>query len=212
MLDSFTFAGIGAERYGLYLIAESFMVLSPGGAVLLVMNRGLAQGFKASLAANVGILSANGIYFIASAIGLSALVIKFPAAFKALQWAGAGYLIYLAWGAWTARPGGLSLSTALTQSHWHTYRQALWMQLANPKAMLSFVAIVPPFVNPAFAVAPQMAWLAAGSMIPELLVLMVYGALAAKLATVLNEPATLRVIERICAALLLAIAAMIVLA
>ena len=209
-MDILNFAGIGAERYSFYLIAESFMVLSPGGAVLLVMNRGLAQGFKASLAANLGIISANGIYFIASAIGLSALVVQFPAAFKALQWAGAAYLLYLAWGAWTARPGGLSLTASKPQSNGEAYRQALWMQLANPKAMLSFIAIIPPFVNPAFPVAPQMAWLAAGSMIPEFLALMVYGALAAKLATVLKEPSTLRNIERGCAVLLVAIAAMII--
>jgi arginine exporter protein ArgO len=55
-----------------------------------------------------------------------------------------------------------------------------------------------------------MAWLAAGSMIPELLVLMIYGALAAKLSTALNRPARLRLIERVCAVLLVVIAAMIV--
>jgi homoserine/homoserine lactone efflux protein len=211
-MDFLNFSGIGAERYSFYLIAESFMVISPGGAVLLVMNRGLAQGFKASLAANLGILSANGIYFIVSAIGLSELILQFPAAFKALQWVGAAYLLYLAWGAWTARPGGLSLTTSRPQSNRRAYRQALLMQLANPKAMLSFIAIIPPFVNPAYPVAPQMAWLAAGSLLPELLVLMVYGVLAAKLSTVLKEPATLRNIERGCGVLLAAISAMIILA
>lgn len=188
------------------------MVVSPGGAVLMVMNRGFAQGFKASLAATAAVLSVNAFYFIASAVGLSALILQFPTAFKALQWAGAAYLLYLAWGAWTARPGGLSLSATRPQSHWAAYKQTLWMQLANPKAMMTFAAIVPPFLNPAYPVAPQMAWLAAGSILPELLVLMLYGALATKMATVLNKPATLRLIERVCAILLVLIAAMIVLA
>jgi homoserine/homoserine lactone efflux protein len=210
MIDSFNFAGIGAERYSLYLVAEFMMVISPGGAVLLVMNRGIAQGFQASLAATLGVLGANALYFMASAIGLSALAMQFPMAFKGLQWAGAAYLLYLAWGAWTARPGGLSLSASKPQTNAQAFSQALWMQLANPKAMLTFAAIVPPFINPVFPVASQMAWLAAGSMIPELLVLMVYGALAAKLATVLQRPARLRAIERVCAVLLVAIAAMIV--
>jgi threonine/homoserine/homoserine lactone efflux protein len=209
-MDILNFSGIGAERYTLYLIAEFAMVVSPGGAVLLVMNRGIAQGFQASIAATLGVLSANGLYFIASAVGLSALAIQFPIAFKLLQWAGAAYLLYLAWGAWTARPGGLSLSASAPQSNAAAFRQALWMQLANPKAMLTFAAIVPPFINPAYAVAPQMAWLAAGSMIPELAVLMVYGLLAAKLSTLLNQPARLRLIERVCALLLVAIATMIV--
>jgi homoserine/homoserine lactone efflux protein len=209
-MDFLTFSGIGTERYLLYLIAEFAMVVSPGAAVLLVMNRGLAQGFKASLAATFAILSVNAIYFIASAFGLSALVIQFPAAFKALQWVGAAYLLYLAWGAWTARPGGLSLSAAEPQSNTQAYFQALRIQFANPKAMLTFAAIVPPFVNPAYPVAPQMVWLAAGSIIPELLTLMLYGALAAKLRGLLNQPTRLQRIERLCAVLLVAIAAMIV--
>jgi homoserine/homoserine lactone efflux protein len=211
-MNPFDFSGIGVERYLLYLITEFAMVVSPGGAVLLVMNRGLAQGFRASIAATLAILSVNGLYFIASAVGLSALAIQFPAVFKLLQWAGAGYLLYLAWGAWMARPGGLSLSASTQQSNLQAYRQAMWMQLANPKAMLTFAAIVPPFINPNAAVAPQMAWLAAGSMLPELLVLMLYGALAAKLSPYLNQASTLRTIERVCAVLLVAIAGMIVLA
>jgi threonine/homoserine/homoserine lactone efflux protein len=211
-MDFLTFSGIGAERYLLYLIAEFAMVVSPGAAVLLVMNRGLAQGFKASIAVTCAILSSNALYFIASAAGLSALIIQFPFAFKLLQWAGAVYLLYLAWGAWTARPGGLSLSAAEIQSNSQAYFQALRIQLANPKAMLTFAAIVPPFINPAHPVGPQMAWLAAGSMIPELIVLLLYGALAAKLRGVLNQPNRLQLVERICAVLLVAIAGMIVLA
>jgi homoserine/homoserine lactone efflux protein len=209
-MDFLTFSGIGTERYLLYLIAEFVMVVSPGAAVLLVMNRGLAQGFKASIAVTCAILSANALYFIASAAGLSALIIQFPLAFKLLQWAGATYLLYLAWGAWAARPGGLSLSAAEPQTNTQAYFQALRIQLANPKAMLTFAAIVPPFINPAHPVVPQMVWLAAGSMIPELIVLLLYGALAARLRGVLNQPERLQLIERLCAVLLVAIAAMIV--
>lgn len=205
------FSGIGHERYLLYLAAEFVMVVSPGGAVLLVMNRGIAKGFAASVAATLGVLCANGIYFIASALGLSALALRLPTAFLLLQWVGAAYLVYLAWGAWTARPGGLSLTGNTNASNSDAFMQALWMQLANPKAMLTFAAIVPPFLNPAFPVVPQMAWLAAGSMVPELLVLMIYGALAASVSKALNSPQRLRLIEKACAVLLLAVAAMIVL-
>jgi threonine/homoserine/homoserine lactone efflux protein len=211
-MDFLSFSGIGTERYLLYLIAEFAMVVSPGAAVLLVMNRGLAQGFKSSIAVTCAILSSNALYFIASAAGLSALIIQFPFAFKLLQWAGAAYLLYLAWGAWTARPGGLSLSAAEIQSNSQAYFRALRIQLANPKAMLTFAAIVPPFINPAHPVVPQMAWLAAGSMIPEFIVLLLYGALAARLRGVLNQPERLQRAERICAVLLVAIAGMIVLA
>jgi threonine/homoserine/homoserine lactone efflux protein len=212
MFLDLTFGGMGADRFALYLLVEGAMAVSPGAAVLFVINRGLAQGFSASLAATAGVLSANALYFIASVLGLSAIITAYPGAFRAVQWLGAAYLVFLAWGAWTARPGGLSLSQGDTRSHVQAYLSVFAAQMANPKALITFAAIVPPFINPAFPVAPQMAWLAAGSMVPELCVLAVYGATAAAARQLLNHPARLRLIEKCCAGLLLVIAALVVFA
>jgi threonine/homoserine/homoserine lactone efflux protein len=89
------------------------------------------------------------------------------------------------------------------------FRTALFLQLANPKALITFVSIVPPFVNSARPIAPQMTWLWLGSIIPELLILFVYGALAAKARPYLNDLTLRRRIERACALLLLVIAVMV---
>lgn len=209
MFTEFTFSGMGASRYALYLTVEFALAVSPGAAVLFVINRGLAQGFKASLAATAGVLTANAFYFCASALGLSAVITAYPAAFQIVQWLGAAYLIFLAWGAWTARPGGLSLSQGDARSAGQAFKHVLLAQLANPKAMITFAAIVPPFINPSFPVAPQMAWLALGSMVPEFCVLMLYGAMAAAARKALNHPARLRAIEKSCAILLLIIACLV---
>ncbi len=212
MFIDFNFGGIGADRYALYLLVEGAMAVSPGAAVLFVINRGLAQGFSASLAATAGVLSANALYFIASALGLSAIITAYPSTFHAVQWLGAAYLVFLAWGAWTARPGGLSLSQGDSRSHAQAFLGVFAAQMANPKALITFAAIVPPFINPAYPVAPQMAWLAAGSMVPEFFVLAIYGASAAAARQMLNHPARLRLIEKFCAVLLLLIAALVVFA
>ena len=60
------------------------------------------------------------------------------------------------------------------------YVGALTLQLANPKALLFFLALLPSqFIDLKFAVAPQYAYfLAATSMIPEFFILMGYGWLA----------------------------------
>ena len=58
------------------------------------------------------------------------------------------------------------------------YAGAITLQLANPKALLFFLAVLPPFIDLKAAVAPQMAVLAATSMIPEFFILMGYGWLA----------------------------------
>jgi len=58
------------------------------------------------------------------------------------------------------------------------YVGALTLQLANPKALLFFLALLPQFIDPARPVSPQMLILAATSMLPEFCILLGYGWLA----------------------------------
>ena len=55
---------------------------------------------------------------------------------------------------------------------------ALTLQLANPKALLFFLALLPQFIDPVQPVAAQMLILAATSMLPEFCILLGYGWLA----------------------------------
>jgi threonine/homoserine/homoserine lactone efflux protein len=58
------------------------------------------------------------------------------------------------------------------------YLGAFTLQLANPKALLFFLALLPQFIDPTRSVAPQMLILAATSMLPEFCILLGYGWLA----------------------------------
>jgi len=58
------------------------------------------------------------------------------------------------------------------------YLGALTLQLANPKALLFFLALLPQFIDPAIPVVPQMLILAVTSMLPEFCILTGYGWLA----------------------------------
>ena len=59
---------------------------------------------------------------------------------------------------------------------------ALTLQLSNPKALLFFLALLPQFIDTHRSVAPQMAILAATSMLPEFCILLAYGWLACSAA------------------------------
>ena len=58
------------------------------------------------------------------------------------------------------------------------YLGALSLQLANPKALLFFLALLPQFIDPNQPVVPQMLILAGTSMLPEFCILLGYGWLA----------------------------------
>jgi threonine/homoserine/homoserine lactone efflux protein len=138
---------------------------------------------RRTLPAAGGILTANGIYFALSATSLGAIIAASARFFTIAKWIGAAYLIYL--GVKALRSANSMHSVALqgnpeeTQQNLRSvYLGALTLQLANPKALLFFLALLPQFIDPAIPVVPQMLILAATSMVPEFCILTGYGWLA----------------------------------
>ena len=167
----------------LFLIMETALSLSPGPAVFYVVSQGLRGAVRRSLPAVAGIISANAIYFGLSATSLGALIAASARFFTIAKWTGAAYLIYL--GIKALRSAAASHAVVLTESPAaasgdlrRVYLGALTLQLANPKALLFFLALLPQFIDPLRPVVPQMLLLAASSMVPEFCILMGYGWLA----------------------------------
>ena len=167
----------------LFLVMETALSLSPGPAVFYVVSQSARGGVRRTLAAAAGILSANGIYFVLSATSLGAIIAASARFFTIAKWAGAAYLIYL--GIKALKSAGASHAVALGNlqppeqgDRRRVYVGALTLQLANPKALLFFLALLPQFIDPASSVVPQMLILAATSMLPEFCILLGYGWLA----------------------------------
>ncbi len=199
------------DTYWLYVATEAALSLSPGPAVMLVIACALAHGARRSLWASLGILSANAIYFALSATGLGALLVTSRAFFSLVKWCGAAYLVYLGLSALLGRPSSITVSRASSRdtSAVSIYLSGLTLQLANPKTLVFFVAILPQFVDPRLPVGAQMLWLAAGSVIPEFFILAGYGFAASRAAGLAADPRYARLTDRIAGALVLAAAAMV---
>jgi homoserine/homoserine lactone efflux protein len=167
----------------LFLAMETALSLSPGPAVFYVVSQGVRGALRRTLPAAAGILSANGIYFALSATSLGAIIAASGRFFTVAKWVGAAYLIYLGVKALRSANSlhsvALEGTTAGAASDLHgVYLGGLTLQLANPKALLFFLALLPQFIDPAGPVVPQMLILAATSMLPELCILTAYGWLA----------------------------------
>lgn len=167
----------------LFLAMETALSLSPGPAVFYVVSQGVRGALRRSLPAAAGIISANAIYFTLSATSLGAIIAASSRFFTAAKWVGAAYLIHL--GVKALRSAGSGREVALGDSMpaeqgdgRRVYLGALTLQMANPKALLFFLALLPQFIDPVQPVAPQMLILAATSMLPEFFILLGYGWLA----------------------------------
>lgn len=199
------------DTYWLYVLTEAALSLSPGPAVMLVLAFGMTRGVRSALAATLGILSANAFYFSLSATGLGALLLASPTLFAALKWAGAAYLVSIGIRAFVGHASPISLSQSRTdRTAGAVYLAGLTLQLANPKTLIFFVAILPQFIDTRLALGAQMLWLAAGSVIPETFILAAYAYLASRAAGLAADPRYARWTDR-CAGLLVLGAAALVL-
>jgi homoserine/homoserine lactone efflux protein len=171
----------------LFLVMESALSLSPGPAVFYVVSQGVRGALRRTLPAAAGILSANGIYFALSATSLGAIIAASSRFFTIAKWIGAAYLIFL--GIKALRSAQTTQAVSLGGSSSGSggdlrgvYLGALTLQLANPKALLFFLALLPQFIDPQKPIVPQMLILAATSMVPEFCILAGYGWLAHRAA------------------------------
>jgi homoserine/homoserine lactone efflux protein len=61
----------------------------PGPAVLLVISSALQRGFRIGIAASLGILAGNLIYFALSGTSIGAMLVASRRTYLAAKWAGA---------------------------------------------------------------------------------------------------------------------------
>jgi homoserine/homoserine lactone efflux protein len=178
----------------LFAVTETFLCLSPGPAVLFVISNGLSRGGAASLWANAGILTGNSFYFLLSAFGLGAMLLASHNLFTAMRYVGAAYLVFL--GVQTFRGSGLASEPTRAfeeaYSGWKTLARGLTLQVANPKALVFFVALLPQFIDARHPIAPQIAILAITSALIEFVVLSGYGYLAGRASTLTRQPRFMR--------------------
>ena len=138
----------------LFALVTLIQTATPGPGVLYVSARSLAQGRRAGFASMFGIESGEVVWLAAAATGVAALLSASQAALTGLRFAGAAYLIYLGIQRWRSAAETI---TAPRAGLVRTYMQGLVTQLLNPKVAVFFVAFLPQFLDPAKAIALQVA-------------------------------------------------------
>ena len=202
---------VDPARYGAFLAAMFVMAITPGPANLFAIATGMEKGKGAALLGVVGMNSATLIWFAGSALGLGALIIAFPQAFHVLALAGAAYLVWLGlkslWAGWK---NAESHAVATVKGGKSAFLDGFTVQIANPKVLLFFTAVLPPFIDVDRPLVPQLLLFAAATIGMDLISMSAYGLGGAALSTRMNEPVFRRVFAFVVGALLICAAILIV--
>jgi threonine/homoserine/homoserine lactone efflux protein len=139
---------IAPETFLLFLGAVMILLITPGPNMAFVLTSGAAYGWRGGVVAAAGIGAVDLIFTLVCAFGLAGLLSAYPAAFDAIRWAGAAYLIYLAVNC--IRSAGREKASGVIQaepSRWAIFVRGLASNIANPKAILFFLVFIPQFID-----------------------------------------------------------------
>lgn len=130
-----------------FLIVALTMAASPGPAVLYIVARGVHQGRAAALVSMLGIEVGTLAHVLAATLGLSALLASSELAIAAVGYVGALYLVYLGVRTFAVRAEAAGLEAHETRSLRRIFRQAVVVEVLNPKAALFVYAFLPQFAD-----------------------------------------------------------------
>jgi threonine/homoserine/homoserine lactone efflux protein len=138
-----------------FLITAFLIELTPGPNMAWLALTSAGDGKRAGLAAVAGIALGLAILGAVSALGLAELATVSPLVFNLLRYAGVGYLLWLAWQAWS---GAREVSPGTAQDRAHLsawFRHGLLLNLLNPKAAMFFITVLPAYVAADAPMMPQ---------------------------------------------------------
>lgn len=135
-----------------FLLAVIVIAASPGPAIVLILQRAGAHGFRAAIPTVLGLEAGLFIWAVAAGTGMAALVAASETAFLLLRIAGAIFLVYLGVKAirsgWRlrGRDDAQPLPRIDPPKGHRAFAEGLIVQLANPKAAVFLFAFYPQFV------------------------------------------------------------------
>jgi len=184
---------------GLLLFCAAYAVAtaSPGPGIAAVLARVLGRGLRGVPAFIAGFVVGDLVWFTVAATGLAVLAQTFAALFMAIKYAGAAYLLYLAWKLWTA-PAQQTEVTAdpRADSAWRLFLGGLSVTLGNPKVIVFFLALLPTVIDLANLSVAGFVEIALLIVVILSCVLTAYALAAAGARRLFTSPRSIRVINR----------------
>lgn len=169
-----------------FLLIVLALEFTPGPAVLMILFQS-SLGFRHVVVAIAGLLTANIVWITLVATGLGLLITGSPQLYGMMRITGAVYLIYLGYKIvrFGIRPPPMNEGRAITSYH-KSYLRGMLTSFSNPKALVFFLALFPPFVRADHFIA-DIVFFGALKMLALALALSIYGVLGRQIFIYLHD-------------------------
>jgi threonine/homoserine/homoserine lactone efflux protein len=136
---------LGITDYGAFCAAILLFLALPGPGTFALLTSTGKGGLRAGAAATLGVILGDQVLLWLAVAGVAALLAAHPMWFRGVQWLGAAYLAWIGLRLIFAKPG--AGSPIRIEPH-HYARQAFFITLLNPKAIVFYMAFFPLFIDP----------------------------------------------------------------
>lgn len=156
--------------------ASVLLALAPGPDNIFVLTQSAMRGKGSGLMVVLGLCTGLIGHTLAVTLGVAVIFQTSALAFTILKFIGAGYLAYLAWGAFRASTEKIEGRSGDARSYRKLYLRGIIMNITNPKVSIFFLAFLPQFADPARGVVVVQMLLLGGLFI--LTTILVFGGIA----------------------------------
>lgn len=137
------------HQFVIFSGAALLMAVTPGPNMIYLISRSICQGRAAGVMSWLGVVLGFTTHMLCASIGLTALFMAVPFGYELLKFAGAIYLLWLAWQA--VRPGARSPFEAKElppESPRKLFMMGLLTSVLNPKVAIFYLSVLPQFISP----------------------------------------------------------------
>ena len=182
-----------------FLLTVSVLTVTPGPNVLLCITTSVSSSFRLSIYSALGGFTATSIIFTLSFLGLGAIIASSEFIFIGIKYAGALYLIYLGYKAFTSKQTNFDFqnNTSKDTNKFDLFSKGFLVGASNPKAIVFFTALFPQFIDTNSSLLIQFVILYSTFAFFELFWLLFYGYFASKSSVYLRQEGKAKLFNKI---------------
>ncbi len=192
-----------------YLLTTIVFSLSPGPAAVNTMSTEVGYGYPPALLSIIGLQIGLAAHILLVGFGLGAVVAHSPAVFAGIKWLGVAYLIRLGIQQWRAAETMELTRLSNDMRIGALIRQAMLVNLGNPKSVIFFAALFPQFILLQHPQLPQYTVLGVTTIAVDAVVMIGYATLAATISRQLRSPQHMKYLNRFFGALFIVVAVLL---